>query len=720
MIKKLWAITLVRYCLIGGVSYAIELAVLFTLHANLHLQRTVAAGIAFWVGLTISFVLQKLLAFKDFNKEAKVVAKQGATYAVLVAWNYFVTLLIVSLFPNKYLLYSRTLALLITTAWNYLVYKRYIFNKEPTSSSSRPLEWIVSKKKQILFGIALSIPVLLFFYHFLTTGSQLYGGDFDYYAQMYEAFRISVLHFHQFPLWNPWMSGGLPLYANPQFGLVSIQSPLVLLFGTIYGLKLAYVAYALAGFWGMYALSKKVAGATKVRASLISYIWVFCGFFASHSIYHFTFSSFFLLPWVIYFIAIRKEKWAWLGLFTVESIIILSSVHYAFLFLALAAGLLLCLISIKPGMDRYRFSLSIARSDLLFIIKVAVAVAVVSGYRFVTTYLFIANNQRPLSQLNDTPNSIIVLLKATFFPLGNRFLSIPKGLQWPWGEYSMYVGLGVTLACLVCLYSIVSKLVTRRKLNLKNNLFLVYILIIGIICLFLALGSFSKASPYSILHLLPGFGQMRVSSRWVILFVFSILYGLAAAKNNSKLLNILLAFAVAELFITYGPVRNVNQGTVNIPVTKFNQQFEEYDNGRKHLDFISNIDHSYFFSTRENKGLVYSDDSIINTLERVLGTSRCGINVRATCTFVMSGNASVIRWTPNNIELIRTRPGPIEINMNVDSGWQVNNKYLYGVTPEINPVNRFIIPSSTTKNYTLEYAPRLSPAWFGWEAQLRL
>ena len=133
MYKKVLSHTVVRYCLVGGLSYAIELSTLFGLYFGLHVQRTIATAIAFWVGLFISFILLKLLAFHDYQKEIRAIGKQSAQYGVLVGINYTFTLLIVSLFSNHYLLYSRTLALLITTLWNYFFYKKIIFRRDGPS-----------------------------------------------------------------------------------------------------------------------------------------------------------------------------------------------------------------------------------------------------------------------------------------------------------------------------------------------------------------------------------------------------------------------------------------------------------------------------------------------------------------------------------------------------------------------------------------------------------
>ena len=128
MIKKLWKNTAVRYCFIGGLSYVIELIALFSLFKVFGLPRTVATGISFWIGLVIAFLLQKKFAFKDYSTETKVIAKQGVFYGLLIVFNYLFTLAVVSVFSNDLLFFSRTLALAITTIWNYFIYKQQIFS----------------------------------------------------------------------------------------------------------------------------------------------------------------------------------------------------------------------------------------------------------------------------------------------------------------------------------------------------------------------------------------------------------------------------------------------------------------------------------------------------------------------------------------------------------------------------------------------------------------
>ena len=81
--------------------------------------------------------------------------------------------------------------------------------------------------------------------------------DWNYFFQVYEAVRLSILRYGQFPWWNIWCCGGVPLFANPQVGLFSINGVMVLLFGTVLGLKLSLVAHMLFGFEGMRRLLRR-------------------------------------------------------------------------------------------------------------------------------------------------------------------------------------------------------------------------------------------------------------------------------------------------------------------------------------------------------------------------------------------------------------------------------------------------------------------------------
>ncbi len=130
LIRQVKTSTLLRYIIVGGTSYAIELSVLLLLVHVLHFNTTLAVSSGFWLGLVISFLLQKFLAFKNTDTRARRLTIQTVYYALLVLFNYGFTLLFVHLLePFIDLSIARTLALIITTAWNYIIYKKVIFTE---------------------------------------------------------------------------------------------------------------------------------------------------------------------------------------------------------------------------------------------------------------------------------------------------------------------------------------------------------------------------------------------------------------------------------------------------------------------------------------------------------------------------------------------------------------------------------------------------------------
>ena len=130
LIQHIKTSTLLRYIIVGGTSYAIELSVLLLLVRVFDFNTTLAVSIGFWLGLVISFLLQKFLAFKNTDTRARRLTIQTVYYALLVLFNYGFTLLFVHLLePFIDLSIARTLALIITTAWNYIIYKKVIFTE---------------------------------------------------------------------------------------------------------------------------------------------------------------------------------------------------------------------------------------------------------------------------------------------------------------------------------------------------------------------------------------------------------------------------------------------------------------------------------------------------------------------------------------------------------------------------------------------------------------
>ena len=119
-----------RYIIIGVSVYAIELICIFVAQA-LGAKPVIAVGISFWVGLVISFVLQKLVTFGDKRIHRAVLLPQVAAFSLLVLFNFGFTIEATRLL-EAYLpaVVIRTVALGVTTIWNFFLYKTRIFNTD--------------------------------------------------------------------------------------------------------------------------------------------------------------------------------------------------------------------------------------------------------------------------------------------------------------------------------------------------------------------------------------------------------------------------------------------------------------------------------------------------------------------------------------------------------------------------------------------------------------
>lgn len=116
-----------RYLVIGVSVYVFELLVIIIAQAQ-GTSSVVAVGLSFWLGLLVSFGLQKLVTFGDKRLHHKILIPQVAAFSLLVLFNFGFTLLVTKLLsPPVPAVATRTVALGVTTIWNFYLYKTRIF-----------------------------------------------------------------------------------------------------------------------------------------------------------------------------------------------------------------------------------------------------------------------------------------------------------------------------------------------------------------------------------------------------------------------------------------------------------------------------------------------------------------------------------------------------------------------------------------------------------------
>jgi putative flippase GtrA len=122
-----------RYLLVGGSVYLFELLVI-VLAQQFGAQPTVAVGISFWLGVVVSFGLQKIVTFGDRRLHHKVLVPQIIAIVLLLLFNFGFTVLLTSLLaPPLPAAVTRTFALGLTTFWNFYLYRTRIFRTDNIS-----------------------------------------------------------------------------------------------------------------------------------------------------------------------------------------------------------------------------------------------------------------------------------------------------------------------------------------------------------------------------------------------------------------------------------------------------------------------------------------------------------------------------------------------------------------------------------------------------------
>lgn len=125
--NKLFGSHASRYITVGLTVYIFELIVIY-LAQKFGAGDLLAVGLSFWLGLIASFGLQKFITFQDKRKQRSVVLVQFLAVSLLVLWNFGFTLLITNILKGHISTFlCRTLALGITTLWNFYLYKTRIF-----------------------------------------------------------------------------------------------------------------------------------------------------------------------------------------------------------------------------------------------------------------------------------------------------------------------------------------------------------------------------------------------------------------------------------------------------------------------------------------------------------------------------------------------------------------------------------------------------------------
>lgn len=238
----------------------------------------------------------------------------------------------------------------------------------------------------------------------------------------------------------------------------------------------------------------------------------------------------------------------------------------------------------------------------------------------------------------------------------------------------------------------------------------------------IALGSFVVGlggELYAHVRELPVLSSMRVSTRYFFITSFSLLVVLSIlavhaiktnqlGKRTGVIIPAILLVACVQVF--YTDYKLQHSAWINNPhlVTLRDTAQPHHPPVSEKLWRANSENHYYALTeaTFSNKTQAIADNALVDT--RSLPTQRCDED-EEKCGLVLSGNAKVIKWSPNRFTVVRTSPGEIKLNINQASHWKVNGQYVFKNQKIVNSDSTFTIPDGPSFRYTVEYGPAVRP-----------
>ena len=509
--------------------------------------------------------------------------------------------------------------------------------------------------------------------------------DWDLHLVWFEALRQSVVRWHQFPWWDPWLCGGFPLAAEPQVGLISLDTPLVLLFGTSAGIRLAAVGSMMLATEGARRLARLwLADPWAVALVAVVYSW-------NGAILLFTVSGHALticypfLPWMlVYAFQINRGARAAVLLGVASAASVLTVIQYPTAYAMLITAAVLGWGSLaEPVAARSRYASRVALAAGVFL--------ALTGWRLVMTGRILLDFPRTIYSMVDV--SIYGLLHATVdreIP-PSRVIPYTEGFN---SETACYVGAATMLAAFVSL---------RRGWRWWHTL--------TAVCFAMAMGSVEFHHPSYWIREWPGFSTMHMVGRWRIPGVLGIALAAGDEIQSWRTGGGRLRTLAAALVI--GVICDLALYVHQCLPTAFSVPPAELQSPGPPVERIVNVQTWEFEGATQGFEAVRRGYGVIQGYCPQLGYERGRPTARLwrdhpgyRGEFVAGGKAVEPRfWSPNRI-VLEVRPGEeIEVNQNPGSYWWGNGRQLFPGARCVELTGRFVARADERGRLVLEIWP---------------
>lgn len=571
------------------------------------------------------------------------------------------------------------------------------------------------KKWLLFFSIILIsfIFLLPLFKNFNNWGIQ----DWDWDIFTHGVPRLTMVKYHQFPLWNPYYCGGVPLLANPQSKFLSPFFLFILAFGEVKGLKINIFLHLIIGLIGAYHLIRnyKLNSMASIFGSFIYMLSSLYSLPITTGMSTFMFMAY--IPWIFlcYKKTFSQPKFLFPTIFTLLFMFFGGGIQLFTITLIFLTAYSILQITLRkqPLIKTIKILLTtILLVLLLGAIKLLPAIEFLSQYpRKINSYSGYSLNSLQYSLFNRNQS----LAAEDLFPI--RAFGFLDGISSAMDENGMYIGL---IPFILFLIGII--LYFRRQLVL-SLLFIIFLWL-----------SFGNRIPIRYLRLwgflrkLPLFDSMREAQRFR--FIFMLCLAIFAAFGFQALINFLkkkvkhpiLTQLFLISFITYilFDLMAVNSLVLNeaCPITPFPL---ESQNIFSQIWKNPNYNRFGFSSFEINR--FGSRSSLYPTFLANMGTISCyepipiprNANPKNSPAYKgeiylqnANGRVTINQWSPNKIRISLNVLGNdyLILNQNYFSGWKIKSttnknhpeaiKQLLGikVTPEDKEIELYYLPTS--------------------------
>ena len=557
-------------------------------------------------------------------------------------------------------------------------------------------------KKSIFVIASLFIFLDLIFIRWVVIHFANWGiWDWDYQLTLLEVSRRSILDYHQLPLWNPFMRGGVPLAGNT---LIHAWGPCflpILLFGSVAGVKVCIFLYLLVAQCGMFLLSR-YRGLSRESAFLSAMLYTLGGVYAHRLTHgHFEWIAIAWVPFIVLTVhqntsRLNKKSLCWGGM--CAAFLFLDGGPYQFAFLGVFLVFYITLLVIQGKNLR-----PLAAASLIFLMGLSLAsIKLIPMYEMVTNYPR-TGGEFDFYGLSEPPRTAAMLYQM-FLSRDQRH---DPGVWMPYKlNVGCYVGwIPLVLACVgACI---------RPHKNWP-------LLLAGLAICWIMLGPSAPVDLWGMMHRLPALTLLRIPSRFnvFVLFALALLAGegmevlkeKAGTMSRGKLIPICIVALIAlDLLWVNGKVFRVAFCIPPLQVESHGDftcystsPYLEHYRNRALYEIFHNLRSAALPAVLENRGVI-DTFSTIDCVPHAFSSEDPRYRGEAWIEGE-EGKVTQYRFTPNRIRVTTNGRGKtLVINQNFDSGWKAGGNQFLQVTPRNGLIS--VDPPLGEKEIELVYLP---------------